>query len=141
MCLQVLLHVVRPSELLGAALEGAGNRLLSGVNFRMPRGVAGCGEGLLAAVAVPIPARIPLAGPFGGGRAGNIILIRHGPAVAHGTRPLGTDVAVCVPVVLIGPSVDRVAPAVVIDGSHGRDGLVAHLRVIGVGSKQLWGVW
>lgn len=137
----MLLHVVGPCELLGAALERAGDSLFGGVNLGMPRSVAGCGKGLLTAMAVPIPARIPLAGPFGGRRAGSIILVRHGSAVAHGTRPLRTNVAVGVRVVLIRPSIDRVTPAIVIDGSHGRDGLVAHLRVIGVGSEQLWGVW
>lgn len=141
MCFQMLLHVVGPCELLGATLEGAGDRLFGSVDLGMPRGVARRGESLLAAVAVPIPTRIPLAGPFGGGRARGIVLIRHGSAVAHGARPLGTDVAVCVRVVLIVPSIDRVSPAIVIDGGHGGDGLIAHLRVIGVGSKQLWGVW
>ena len=137
----MLLHVVGPCKLLGAALEGAGDRLFSGVDLGMPRGMTRCGEGLFTAMALPIPARIPLASPFGGSGAGNIILVRHGSAVAHGAWPLRTNVAVRVRVLLIGASVDRVAPAIVIDGSHGRNGLVAHLRVIGVGSKQLWGVW
>ena len=141
MCFQMLLHVVGPCELFGATLEGARDRLLGSVDLGVPRGMAGCSEGLLTAVAVSVPARIPLAGPFGGGRAGDIILIRHGPAVTHGARPLGTNVAVCVRVVLIGPGIDRVTPAIVIDGSHGGDGLVAHLRVVRVGSKQLRRVW
>lgn len=141
MCFQMLLHVVGPCELLGAALKRAGDSLFGSVNLGMPRSMAGCSEGLLTTMAVSIPARIALAGPFGGCRAGSVILIRHGPAVAHGARPLRTNVAVSVGVVLVGPSIDRVTPAIVIDGSHGRNGLVAHLRVIGVGSKQLWSVW
>jgi len=137
----MLLHVVGACELLGAALERAGDRLFSGVDLGMPGSVTGCGEGLLAAMAVPIPARIALAGPLGGNRAGGIVLVRHGPAVAHGTRPLRANVAVGVRVVLVGPGIDRVTPAVVVDGSHGRNGLAAHLRVIGVGSEQLRSVW
>ncbi|KAG7146884.1 hypothetical protein HYQ46_004302 [Verticillium longisporum] len=61
--------------------EGALHGLLGRVNLGVPRGMARGGEGLLAAVAVPVAAGIPLAGAVRQvGGSGGIVIIRVGPA-------------------------------------------------------------
>lgn len=63
--LEVLLHVVGSSELLGAADKCALDSLLGGVNLGMTRRMSRGGECLVATMGVAVPARITLARSLG----------------------------------------------------------------------------
>lgn len=143
MGLQVLLHVVGACEFLRAACESTLDRLLSCMDLRVPRGMAGGGEGLLAAMAVAIAARVSLSGPFGRrnvtstGACGLLIVVRGRAIIAESAGTLIR--AQCMRrhhVVIEGrPSVGRVGGVVAVVcihhvGCQRRHGLVAHLRVV-----------
>ena len=75
----MLLHIVCSGELLMATRVGTLDGLLGRVDLGMTRGMAGCGEGFLAAMTIAVPAGVTLGGPLrGGGRVPAIILVRVG---------------------------------------------------------------
>ena len=59
-CREMLLHVVPAGKCLLTSVIYAYHRLLSGVDFTMPRGVAGSREGLVASMGRFESARVPL---------------------------------------------------------------------------------
>lgn len=61
---QVLLHVVGPCELLGAAGVSAWYGFLRRVDLGVPGSMAGCGKRLFAAVRVTIAAGVALGRAF-----------------------------------------------------------------------------
>lgn len=79
MRLQVLFHIVGSGELLLAARIRTLDCLFGGVNLGVPRGVAGCGKRLFAAMRVSVAARVSLGGTVRGTRCsggGRIVIIR-----------------------------------------------------------------
>lgn len=94
-----------------------------------------CGEGLLAAVAVAVAARKALPWAF---RAcsvcRHVFLVRDGPGIENGGAfGSGINLIRVVVVVLVNVRVHGGADiSWVVERSHGRHGLAAHLRVIRV---------
>jgi hypothetical protein len=112
----------------------------------MPGGMARGGEGLFAAVAVPVATGEPLPGPLARSRvASRIVLVRGRPAVDERNWAFlaGVDLAIYVIVLVRGAGFGHPGgiPRGLVEGREWGYWLGTHLGVIRVRPKHLGSVW